>query len=77
MITINSARTMNLSDQYGIEVGKPADLIILDADNEMDAIRLMSECLYVIRRGKIVSQTQPAIHRLKFKDQTQRINFKR
>ncbi|WP_304508507.1 cytosine deaminase [Anaerotignum sp.] len=77
MITVNSARTMNLSDQYGIEVGKPADLIILDADNEMDAIRLLSECLYVIRRGKIVSQTQPAIHHLKFKDQTQRINFKR
>jgi cytosine deaminase len=77
MITINSARTMNLSDQYGIEVGKPADLIILDADNEMDAIRLISECLYVIRRGKIVSQTQPAIHYLKFKDQIQRINFKR
>ena len=60
MITTNSAKTMNIEADYGIEVGKTADLIILDADTEFDAIRLMSECLYVIRRGSVVSKTEKA-----------------
>ena len=76
MITNNSAKTMCLQDEYGIEVGKPADLIVMDADNEMDAIRLMSECLYVIRRGHIVAQTKPAERRVTFNGETNVIDFK-
>lgn len=76
MITVNSARTMNIQDQYGIEEGKPADLIVLDAKTEMDAIRLMSECLYVIRKGKCVAATAPAVRKLSFNDVVQEIDFK-
>ena len=39
MITTNSAKTMHLSD-YGIKPGNSADLIILDAENPFEAIRL-------------------------------------
>lgn len=59
MITTNSAKTMHLSD-YGIKPGNSADLIILDAENPFEAIRLQAECLYVIRKGKVISQTVPA-----------------
>ncbi|QNB47250.1 cytosine deaminase [Thermanaerosceptrum fracticalcis] len=60
MITDNSAKTLNIQEKYGIEAGKPADMIVLNASDEMDAIRLMSECLYVIKNGRIVASTQPA-----------------
>lgn len=76
MITDYSAKAMAIQDEYGIEVGKPADLIIIDADNEMDAIRLMSECLYVIRKGNIVSQTIPAQREVTFQGNTDVIDFK-
>src|SRR5690625_7034026 len=39
LITTNSAKTMHIEDRYGIEVGKPANLIVLNAQNEFDAIR--------------------------------------
>ena len=76
MITTNSAITMNVQDQYGIEPGKPANLVILDAADAFDAIRLMSEALYVIRRGKVLCTTQPAVRKLNFEGKTQDIDFK-
>ncbi len=60
MITDYSAKTMNVLDGYGIEVGNQADFIILDAKDEVEALRLMSECLYVVRKGKILVETRPA-----------------
>ncbi len=76
MITDNSAKTMNLAEGYGIKVGNQADLIILDATSEFDAIRLMSECLYVIRKGNIVSVAQPATRMLNFGGEVRNIDFK-
>ena len=60
MITDNSARTMQIEDRYGIEEGKPANLIVLDAMDEFDAIRRMPECLYNIRKGSVALRTTPA-----------------
>src|SRR5699024_3304347 len=59
MITTNAAKTLNI-ENYGIKEGNEANCIILDAKNEKEAIRLTSECLYVISKGKIVSETKPA-----------------
>ena len=58
-ITVNSAKLMRL-DWYGIEEGKEANFIILNAKSEIDAIRLMAEVLYVVRKGKVIARTKPA-----------------
>ncbi len=76
MITENSARTMNVEQDYGIEIGKCADLVILDAENEMEAIRLISECLYVIRKGKVVCSTKPAARTLTINGSEEQVDFK-
>ncbi len=39
LISNHSARTLNVQDRYGIEVGKPANLLILPAENGFDAVR--------------------------------------
>ena len=60
MATHHGARTLKVEDQYGIEVGKPANLIVLDADSPYDAIRRCATVTHVISRGKLLAQTQPA-----------------
>lgn len=76
MITTNGARTLH-KKTYGITLDAPANCIILDAANEQEAIRLTSECLYVIKDGQIISKTKPATRQLQLKGSTALVDFKR
>ena len=58
LIGKNSAKALNIQDQYGIEEGKPANLIILPAENGYDAVRRQVPVAYSIRKGKVIAQTQ-------------------
>jgi cytosine deaminase len=60
LITKNSAKVLSISDSYGIEVGKPASLLILDAENEFETIRNLAGVLYSIRQGKVLVKRVPA-----------------
>ena len=75
MITTNGAQTLN-DDNYGIAVGNQADCIMLDATDESEAIRLTSDCLYVIRKGQIISTTKPATREVYLNDKRIEIDFK-
>lgn len=59
MVTWNGAKTLHLEDQYGVEAGKPANLIVLDAADRYDAIRRRATVRYVISQGKLLAQTEP------------------
>lgn len=56
-ITTNAARVMNLAG-YGLAVGCNADLVILQAADPIEAIRLRARRLAVIRRGKVIAESQ-------------------
>ncbi|MBF2001145.1 MAG: cytosine deaminase [Synechococcales cyanobacterium M58_A2018_015] len=58
MITWNGAKTLHLGETYGIEVGKPANLIVLDACNRYDALRRRATVRYVISRGNLIASTE-------------------
>ncbi|MEG3860268.1 cytosine deaminase [Microcoleus sp. herbarium12] len=61
MVTESGAKTLNFVDKsYGINVEKPADLIVLNADSCYDAIRRRATVLYVISRRKLLAETEPA-----------------
>jgi len=77
MITVNSAKVMGLEKEYEIAQGNPADLIVLNAATEMDALRLLPECLWVIRRGKVIATTSPARSRVELGGKSVEIDFKR
>ncbi|HEV7255221.1 MAG TPA: amidohydrolase family protein [Mesorhizobium sp.] len=55
MVTVENAAIMGLDD-YGLEVGRKASLVVLDAGGSVEAIRLRAERLYVIARGKVVAE---------------------
>ncbi|ACE94290.1 cytosine deaminase (plasmid) [Rhizobium phaseoli] len=62
-LTVNSAKTMGLTG-YGLEIGCNADLVILQASDTLEALRLKPNRLAVIRRGKVVARTAPRIGEL-------------
>lgn len=58
LITINSAKTLHIEERYGIEEGKPADFIVLPAENEYEAIRRQVPVRYSYRSGKKIVETK-------------------
>ena len=58
-VTVNSARILGLAD-YGLEVGKAADFVLLQAGDAIEAIRLRATRLLVVRRGQVLACSAPA-----------------
>ena len=57
MATTGGARTLNCQDDYGIEVGKPANLIVLDCPSKYEAVRCRPAVSQVISRGQLLVET--------------------
>jgi cytosine deaminase len=55
MVTEDNARIMGL-DGYGLRKGDVASLVILDAGNPTEALRLRAERLAVVSKGKVISR---------------------
>ena len=52
LITYNGAKTLNVEDQYGIDEGKPASFLVLNADTPFEAVRQRADVLASIRNGE-------------------------
>lgn len=76
MISGNAAKTLGVLDVYGLDVGKPANLLILDAADETEAMRLLPECLYVIRNGRVALETTPAKRVLRHAGYESEVDFR-
>jgi cytosine deaminase len=50
---------MGLKD-YGLQIGAKASMVILDAANPIEALRLRASRLCVIANGRVISQTPRA-----------------
>jgi cytosine/creatinine deaminase len=63
MLTERAARLMNLRD-YGIKLGNPADIVVLDATTPEQAVAEICQPLAVFKRGKRTVTRAPAeLHR--------------
>ncbi len=54
LITFNGAKTLCIEDIYGIEVGKAANFIVLDAPDPLEAIRQRAGVLASVRNGEFL-----------------------
>lgn len=77
LITDNSAKTLNIEENYGVEIGKPANLIVLDAENEYEAIRKQAAVRYSIRNGKVIAETKPRETAIKFGELEDKVDFRK
>jgi cytosine deaminase len=57
MVTDDAARLLRLPD-YGLVVGARADLVILDAESERDALREQAARRWVLYGGRVVAETE-------------------
>nr|WP_304213581.1 cytosine deaminase [Fredinandcohnia onubensis] len=76
LITTNSAKTLHIEDRYGIEEGKPANFVVMSAENEYETIRKQAKVRYSFRNGKIIAETKPSETMITL-DQTETVNFNR
>ena len=58
-ITINGAKTLSITDGYELKKGNNASFIVLDAPDEMTAIRERAHVLLSVRNGKNIIEKQP------------------
>ncbi|MEZ5779053.1 MAG: cytosine deaminase [Paracoccaceae bacterium] len=69
MVTHENARIMNLED-YGLKVGDRASLVVLDAGNPTEALRLRAARLAVVSNGKIIARGPRGNTRLSLPDRS-------
>ncbi|MEM1266520.1 MAG: amidohydrolase family protein [Pseudomonadota bacterium] len=62
-ITLNGAKAMGLPDPE-LRVGGPASMVVLQARDPIEAVRLRATRLAVIRNGKILARTPPRMAEL-------------
>ena len=62
-LTVNSAKTLGL-EGYGLEKGCNADLVVLQAVDTLEALRLKPNRLAVVKRGKVIARSAPRIGEL-------------
>ena len=60
LITTNAAKTLHISDHYGIESGKPASFVVLDAEDYYEALNKNAAVLLSVKDGRKIAGTTPA-----------------
>lgn len=59
-VTQNGARTMGLPDPT-IRKGGPANMVVLQARDPIEAVRMKATRLAVIKNGKVLARTEPRL----------------
>lgn len=57
-VSDNSAKTLCLGNQYGIEVGRPASFIILPGQNDYDVVANQAKAVLSVRNGKVIMRRE-------------------
>ena len=73
-VTSNAAEVLAL-ENYGLEPGCNADMVILQAADPIEALRLRANRLFVIRRGEVIAESAPVKTTLRMFDSESVIRF--
>jgi cytosine/creatinine deaminase len=73
-VTTTPARILGL-EGYGLAVGCKADLVLLQARDPVDALRLRSTRLAVIRAGQVIATAPPQTSQLSLPDRPASVSF--
>jgi len=74
-VTAAPARILGLQ-HYGVAVGCHADLVLLDAADPVEAIRLRAARRMVMRRGRVIAESPRAQARLSLPGRPQAVDFR-
>jgi cytosine deaminase len=74
-VTRNAAKVMGL-EGYGLEPGCHADLVVLQASDPIEALRLKPARLHVVRRGRVIAETPPVMATLYTQQAPEIVDFR-
>ena len=74
-VTVNGAAALGLED-YGFAVGKRADIVVLQASDPIEAIRLCARRLFVVRGGKVIASAAPFVSKVALGGKTYDVDFR-
>ncbi|NMN00036.1 cytosine deaminase [Bifidobacterium sp. DSM 109958] len=60
-LTVNGATTMHLGDAYGLEVGRPANFVVIDASSVFDAVYERAGILRSVRNGRTLFTSETRV----------------
>lgn len=72
-VTVNPAKAMHL-DGYGLDTGCHADMVVLQAKDPIEAIRLKPQRLFVIKRGKVIAEAPERVSTLHLDGRPKSVN---
>lgn len=72
-VTVNSARAMGLPDST-LRVGGPASMVVLQARDPIEAVRMQATRLHVIKNGNVLAQTPPRLASLHLEGRPSTLN---
>ncbi|WP_257829533.1 cytosine deaminase [Burkholderia glumae] len=58
-VTDHSAAALSLGERYGLAAGRPANLVVLDASGDYDALRRQVKPLLSVRAGRVILRREP------------------
>lgn len=73
-VTVNAAKAMGL-EGYGLAVGCRGDLVLLQARDPVEAVRLRAPRLAVVRAGAVIARTPPAVAELTLPGRPGRVDW--
>jgi cytosine deaminase len=73
-VTENGAKALELQN-YGLEPGCQADLVILQCASPVEALRLRPARLFVLRRGRVIARSAPAAPELLLGEAPESVEF--
>ncbi|MCT2537783.1 amidohydrolase family protein [Aquibacillus koreensis] len=59
MISHHGAQSFGLEENYGIEIGKPANFITIPGKDMSDIITNQPKCSFIFRNGNLIASTEP------------------
>lgn len=59
LISRNGAKTLHLGESYYIREGNPASFIVIDAENDFDALRNRAGAVMSVRKGRVLFEKKP------------------
>ena len=74
MVTTRAAACVG-AEEYGLAVGKRADLVVFDAPTPADAVRTLAARRYVVSQGRVVAETQPERARVRWDGREEAVRF--
>ena len=73
-VTSTPARILGLDD-LGLRVGGRADMVLLQARDPVEAVRLRATRLHVVRAGRVIASTAPAVAQLHLSGRPASVSF--